>query len=142
MALQFWQTLPLPVPHPTIPPGYALAGKPAYLVTGGTTAPPAWSENTPLGPLRIQAVGEYFVDWGDGTSPALAGPYDVEGQAWPVGGVSHTYDVVGVDTVTVDERWTARWSLAGATGSLGQLQTQATIVGLPVRQVEAVLTNG
>ncbi|MCU4184239.1 hypothetical protein K6U06_07690, partial [Acidiferrimicrobium sp. IK] len=31
LATQFWQTIPLPTPKPTLPPGYAITGKPAYL---------------------------------------------------------------------------------------------------------------
>jgi hypothetical protein len=39
LAVQFWQTIPLPVPHPSIPPNYAVTGMPAYVVTNGTLAP-------------------------------------------------------------------------------------------------------
>ena len=139
LAVQFWRTVPLPVPDPTIPPGYAVTGKKAYLVTGGTTAPAPFVEQTPLGPLTIQAVGRYTVDWGDGSG--WQGPYSQEGQPYPVGGISHVYDNVGTYTVVVREQWTATWQLAGAAGNLGGLQTTATIGAYPVRQLQAVITN-
>ena len=141
LAVQFWQTIPLPVPKPTIPPGYAVTGKVAYLVTNGTTAPPAYQEQTPLGQLSIQATGSYLVDWGEGPGASWTGPYTSEGQPWPDGNITHTYDNVGVYTVTIREQWTAVWRLAGATGVLGGLATEATIPGFRAEQLQAVITG-
>ena len=141
LAIAFWKTIPLPVPRPSIPPGYAITGKPAYLVTNGQTAPAPYVFNTPIGQLRIDAHGEYSVDWGDGSSPAWTGPYGSEGQAWPQGGIAHTYDYVGNYSVAIDESWSATWSLAGDSGRLGGLRTTAMIPGFPVQQVQAVITN-
>jgi hypothetical protein len=138
LAQQFWQTIPLPVPRPSVPPGYAVTGRPAYLVTGGTVAPAAYTEATPLGRLSVTATGSYQVSWGDG---ATGGPYAYEGEPYPDGSITHTYDNVGTVTVTVVEDWTATWSLGGATGTLRQLQTRATIPGFAVRQIQAVLTQ-
>ena len=140
-ALEFWQTIPLPVPSPTIPPGYAVTGKVAYLVTNGTTAPPVYQEQTPLGQLSIQATGSYLVNWGDGPGTSWAGPYASEGQPWPAGNITHTYDDVGVYTVTIREQWRAVWRLAGATGDLGGLATEATIPGFRAEQLQAVITG-
>lgn len=141
LALQFWKTIPLPVPNPSIPPGYAITGKPAYLVTHGQTAPGPYVFNTPIGTLTISPHGEYSVDWGDGTAPTWTGPYSSEGQAWPNGDITHTYDFVGSYNVVIDETWTATWSLAGASGNLAGLRTTATITAFPVHQVQAVITN-
>ena len=69
LAIQFWQKIPLPVPHPSIPPNYAITGLPAYLVTDGTLAPAPYQRETPLDPLSITAHGSYVIDWEDGTSP-------------------------------------------------------------------------
>lgn len=138
LAAQFWDTIPLPVPHPSIPPGYAITGKPAYLVTNGTLAPQAYETTTILGPLSVTAHGTYTVHWGDGTT---GGPYNAEGLPYPNGNISHTYDNVGTVTVTVDEAWTATWSLAGAGGTLTQLQTEATIPNFDIRQIQAVITS-
>lgn len=141
LAVQFWQTIPLPVPRPAIPPGYAITGKVAYLVTNATTHPAAYEENTPIGPLTIQAVGRYLVDWGDGAHPGWSGPYPFEGQPYPTGGITHTYDYVGTYTVGVREEWTAVWSLAGASGDLGGLATMATIPDFRAEQLQAVINN-
>lgn len=141
LAEQFWLSIPLPVPHPSIPPGYAITGKTAYLVTGGTTAPPPYVEQTPLGTLTIIAKGSYYIDWGDPASPGLAGPYTVEGQPYPTGVITHVYDYVGTDRVVVEERWTATWTLDGAAGTLGGLHTTGTIAAYPVRQLQAVITS-
>jgi hypothetical protein len=142
LALQFWQTIPLPVPRPSIPPGYAIAGKPAYLVTNGATNPQPFVRQTPLGPLTITAHGVYSVDWGDGTNPTWTGPYPQEGQPWPHGNIAHTFDVDGYYQVTVVENWTATWTLAGRTGTLNGLHTTATIPRFHVEQVEAINVNG
>jgi hypothetical protein len=100
VAQDFWNTTPLPVPQPTIPPGWAITGKPAYLVTGGTVAPPTYTYATPLGTLTITAHGSYTVNWGDGTTN---GPFDTEGLPYPNGNIAHTYDNVGTVTVTLNE---------------------------------------
>jgi hypothetical protein len=138
LAEEFWQTIPLPVPKPTIPPGYAITGKPAYLVTDGTIAPAAFVEPTPLGLLTVTAHGTYSVDWGDGST---GGPYTSEGTGYPDGQIVHTYDQTGTVNVALHEAWTATWTLGAATGTLGQLATQATIPGFDVRQIQAVIQN-
>jgi hypothetical protein len=141
LAENFWKTITLPVPKPQIPPGYAITGMPAYLVTNSTTAPAPYVFPTPLGQLRIDASGSYYVNWGDPRSPGWAGPYPFEGQPWPNGRISHTYDDVGAVTVVVRETWTAVWHLGTATGTLGGLATTATITNYPIRQEQAVITN-
>jgi hypothetical protein len=141
LAVQFWRTIPLPVPKPAIPPGYAVTGKPAYLVTHGTVSPAPYVDNTPLGQLTIQAQGEYFVNWGDANPPSWSGPFAAEGQPWPHGQIAHTFDYVGTYTVTVEEQWSAVWHLAGATGHLTGLHTTATIPNFQVQQLQAVITN-
>jgi hypothetical protein len=138
LAEQFWQTIPLPAPDPSIPPGYAITGKPAYLVTGGSLAPQPFTEQTPLGALAVTAHGAYTVNWGDGTT---SGPFDAEGLAYPNGNISHTYDNVGSVTVTLDETWTATWTLGPAAGTLDRLETHATIPDFAVRQLQAVISE-
>jgi hypothetical protein len=141
LAVRFWQTIPLPAPHPEIPPGYAITGKPAYLVTNGTLNPAPYQRPTPLGPLTISAHGSYLIDWGDSTSPTWTGPYGQEGRSYPNGNIFHTFDNAGRVTVTVQEVWTATWRLGAATGVLTALRTTATIAGLPVQQIQAVITG-
>ena len=141
LAESFWKTIPLPVPKPQIPPGYAITGMPAYLVTNSTVSPAPYVFATPLGQLRIQATGAYLVDWGDARAPGWTGPYPFEGQPWPNGRISHTYDDVGTVTIVVRETWTATWQLGTATGTLGALATTATIGNYPIHQEQAVITN-
>jgi hypothetical protein len=138
LAEEFWQTIPLPVPKPAIPPGYAITGKPAYLVTDGTVSPASFVEPTPLGLLTVTAHGTYTVDWGDGSS---GGPYTSESTGYPTGQIVHTYDRTGTVDVALHEAWTATWTLGAAAGTLGQLATQATIPGFAVRQIQAVIEN-
>jgi hypothetical protein len=138
-AVEYWRTVPLPVPHPGVPPGYAVTGKYAYLVTGGTVGPQPFVYRTPLGLLTITATGSYAVDWGDGSQPTWDGPFAFEGTAWPTGRIQHVYDTVGRYRLVVVENWTARWSLAGAAGVLDGLQTTAVIPAFEVRQVQAVI---
>ena len=141
IAVQFWKTIPLPVPKPAIPPGYAITGKTSYLVTHGTTAPPQYAFQTPLGQLTITVTGMYEVNWGDIYQPGWQGPYPSEGQPWPNGRITHTYDYVGTYTITVREQWTATWHLAGATGTLNGLRTTATVPNFRAVQYQAVITN-
>jgi hypothetical protein len=141
ISVAFWRTVPLPKPDPQVPPGYAVTGLPAYLVTNGTLHPAPYQTNTPLGPLTIVATGTYSVDWGDNSSPTWTGPYRQEGQAYPNGTISHTFDNVGTVTITVVENWTATWTLGPDHGVLPNLETRAAIPNLQIRQLQAVITN-
>ena len=141
IAVNFWNSIPLPVPAPRIPPGYALAGEPAYLVTGGTTNPAPFTESTPLGPLTVTATGSYMVDWGDPSQSGLSGPYAFEGTPYPNGQISHVYDNSGSYNVVVTENWTANWTLGGLSGQVGGLSTKATIASFQVKQLQTIFTN-
>jgi hypothetical protein len=143
LAVNFWRIIPLPVARPSIPPGYAITGKVAYLVTGGTTTPAPFVENTPIGALTIRAEGQYLVDWGDqeGSADTWSGPYATDGQPWPNGQITHVYDIAGTYTVTVREEWSAVWHLAGASGTLNGLATTADIPAFRAEQLQAVVIN-
>ncbi|MGH9206688.1 MAG: hypothetical protein ACRD1G_09050 [Acidimicrobiales bacterium] len=122
-------------PQPRIVPGYALVGKLAYL-EAGTQLSQSFGDITPLGTLDITAKGRLFVDWGDGGGPG--GPYSSLGGPWPTGDITHAWDNAGHFTVTVEERWTAQWSLGGDTGDLTQLSTVGSIPAFEVRQLESI----
>jgi len=141
IAVNFWKTIPLPVPAPTVPPGYALAGKVAYLVTGGTTDPAPYEYNTPLGVLTLKATGQYLVDWGDSSAPTWSGPYSFEGLAYPNGQITHVYENSGSYTIALREDWSATWSLAGSTGTVTGLVTSATIDDFVVKQLQTIFAN-
>lgn len=135
LALSFWEEIPLPVPEPRIAPGRAITGLPGYLETNGYTEAD-FSQTTPLGPMEIEAVGTYEVDWGDGST---AGPFDFEGDPWPDGDIVYTYQRVGRYDVVVTERWVATWRLGAESGVLTELSTSATIAAFPVEQIQAVV---
>lgn len=138
LALHFWRTIALPAPRPSIPPGWAITGKLAYLVTGGTDHPASYRDTTPLGELTLNAVGTYEVNWGDGST---TGPYQGPGLPWPSGRITHTYTSVGRYTVVVSERWSATWRLGDAAGTVTGLVTTATIASFPVRQIQVVVVH-
>lgn len=137
-AVRFWRLLGqdvLPEPSPRIAPGYMLAGKTAYLEAAGQ--PTARFENpTPLGPLVIDATSQLFVDWGDGSG--RGGPYTGMGGPWPDGDITHVWTTAGSYDIRVVQRWTARWSLGSAAGTLDGLQTTGAIDDFEVRQLQAV----
>lgn len=134
LALEFWHEVPLPQPQPSIAPGRAITGKPAFLETRGERRA-VFTRDTPNGPLSIEATGVYYVDWGDGTT---GGPYPFEGGPWPDGKITHEYIDVGSYDVVVTERWSATWRLGGESGTLEELRTSGTIDDFPVEQVQAV----
>lgn len=138
IAAQFWNSEgenPLMKPAPRIRPGYAVTGKTAYLETGGTVAQ-VFTDPTGAGALQIQASGQFWVDWGDGTQ--LQGPYDSTGAPYPDGTITHVWADTGSYAVTVYEKWTARWSLGGRTGTLGGLRTVGRIPAFPVKELVSV----
>jgi hypothetical protein len=87
------------------------------------------------------ATGSYLVNWGDGTAPTWAGPYGQEGGPYPNGGIVHTYDNTGFVTVTLDENWSADWTIGPFHGVLPDLRTVATIPNFRVSQLQAIITN-
>lgn len=135
LAAQYWERVYLPVPAPSIAPGRAISGKPAYLETRGKLEH-SYLDSTVFGPLVIHARGSYSVAWGDGT---VDGPYTFEGTAWPSGQITHEYQSVGLYDVVVTERWTATWSLNGKSGILRALQTVGRIEDFRVEQIQAVI---
>ena len=138
VAAQFWSNEgqnPLLRPAPRIRPGYAVTGKTAYLETGGAVTQ-LFTDPTGAGALQIQAGGQFWVDWGDGTP--LQGPYDSVGRPYPNGTITHVWSDTGSYTVTVYEKWVATWSLAGQSGTLVGLRTVGQIPGFPVKELVSV----
>jgi len=126
--------LPAP-PTPEIDPGYAIAGKTAYLETKGNLHPPTQTRATPLGDIDVTFTGQYRVDWGDGTTET----FTTEGEPWPTGRITHTYTHVGYYNVVVTIEWTARWRIATTTGEITNgLASVARIDNFEVRQLQAV----
>lgn len=137
IAALAWQQVSLPIPNPKIAPGRTIVGKDAFLETRGQLQV-THRESTPLGELRIDAIGRYHVDWGDGEQ---TGPHGAEGRPWPDGEIKHQYLRSGMYDVVITERWTATWQLAGDGGSLLGGQTVGRIDDFPVQQIQAVIVG-
>ncbi|HET9444138.1 MAG TPA: hypothetical protein VFO65_12490, partial [Acidimicrobiales bacterium] len=135
VAREVVEEITLPVPAPSIAPGFALAGKPAYLETGASLRPPTIERQTELGVISVTARGTYTVDWGDGTPVER---HAVEGGPWPDGPIRHVYTHARTYDVVVSIEWTADWVVAGVPGTLEGLRTSATLAGFEVRQLQAV----
>ena len=136
VAEAFLRTIPLPVPGPAIAPdGQAITGLAAFLETNGSLSH-VMDEPTPLGPLEVEAKGEYFVDWGDGSPEA--GPFAFEGEAYPTGRIFHHYRWTGDYTVTLRTSWSATWRLGGDSGTVEGLRTETT-TPVEVFEVQAVI---
>ncbi len=138
LAIQGWEEVELPRPQPYIAPGWAITGKTAYLETRGQLTH-TFTKDTPIGPLRIESRGAYYVDWGDGTK---TGPHTTEGRPWPDGTITHTYIHVGHYDVVVTEVWSADWSLGPASGDLTGQRTVGRIDDFRVEQIQVVVGRG
>jgi len=135
VAALAWQRAPLPKPDPRIAPGRAIVGKYAFLETRGQLRF-SHTEPTPLGELRIDATGQYHVDWGDGHK---TGPHSTEGKPWPDGTIKYDYQDAGTYDVVVTVRWTATWQLGSDGGSLLGAGTLGQIEDFPVQEIQAVV---
>jgi hypothetical protein len=136
-ALQCLATVTLPSPQPHIAPGWGLAGKAAYLEVNSPVTYTAQVTCAPFGVLTATLDSEVWVDWADPHHPGLAGPYSSAGAPWPDGDITHVYQDSASYTITVYQRWVARWQLAGQSGTVPGLETQGSL-DFEVRQVQAV----
>lgn len=137
-ASAYWRVVGrdlLPEPSPRIAPGYMLAGKLAYLEAGSQTTA-RFEHPTPLGTLVIDATSRLYVDWGDGSG--LTGPHEGPGRPWPDGRITHYWTDAATYDVTVTQRWTGRWTLGAAAGTVDGMETKAVIDDFEVRQLQAV----
>ncbi|MPZ71914.1 MAG: hypothetical protein GEU74_01575 [Nitriliruptorales bacterium] len=128
----------LPNPRPNIDPGYAITGMRAYLETGNRSTHRFNPIATVLGPLSITARSTYIVDWGDAT---ITGPHATTGGKYPDGTITHVYQDSQLLDVVVTQHWTAHWSLAGHSGTIGGLRSSGALGDFAVREVQAVRTR-
>ncbi|HEX2850252.1 MAG TPA: hypothetical protein VHN98_06855, partial [Acidimicrobiales bacterium] len=126
-----------PSTSPSIAPGHAITGKPAYLEQATTTATQTF--DTILGPLTITLQATTFtVDWGDRTGRD-PGPYLSPGGPWPDGPARHTYTTAGTYTITITQTWNATWTVAGQTSPAPLTVTSTDrIPNFEARQLQAV----
>ena len=135
----------LPRPQLSIPPGYALTGMRAYLVTGDDHALTYDADHSvAVGPflfeLHITATGSTLVDWGDGSDPVVA---DEPGRPYPDGRVHHTYRDRGRVTVTATDEWAITFTATEPSGAtltetIGATLTDVALVDFPVQTYRAV----
>jgi hypothetical protein len=133
----------LPRPELAVPPGYALAGLPAYLVTGDEhDLTHSASESVSIGPLEltldVTATGSTTVDWGDGSAPTTHG---VPGQPYPDGEIRHTYTDRDTVDITVTDSWDIAFDVSGAMSVSDTVSAELAEVvyeGLEVREMRPV----
>jgi hypothetical protein len=133
------------MPRPTleVPPGYALTGMPAYLVTNHQLEYGPVTHTVDLGvavlDVTVTAAGVTEVNWGDGT----VATYQAPGTPWPDGQVVHTYRDAGTVDIHVTDTWqvTYRVPALGIEDTLEAPLPPRTLDALPVQQVQAVRTS-
>ncbi len=128
----------LPIPLPTIPPGYGVVGITSYLLTGDVTHC-SLSSSTPLGELTISAKSSFEVSFDGGDQ--YSGPFETSGAPWPIGGIDHMWLNPGTHSVVVLQNWTGNWFLDGQSGELPTLQTRGDIANYLVLGLVALRTS-
>jgi hypothetical protein len=95
----------LPRPAPSVPPGYAMTGMAAYLITDHELVYGPVDHDVDLEimqlTVRVNGTATTTVDWGDGTVLT----YDQPGLAYPDGEVTHTYADAGDVTIQITDSW-------------------------------------
>jgi hypothetical protein len=130
------------MPRPTVevPPGYALTGMEAYLVTNHQLEYGPVTHTVDLGiavlDVIVTATGVTEVDWGDGTVAI----YDTPGTPWPDGNVTHTYRDTGIVTISATDIWqvTYRVPALGIEDTVTAPLPTRTLDDFEVQQVQAV----
>jgi hypothetical protein len=130
----------LPRPEPEIPPGYALTGMPAFLVTNHQLDYGPVTHTVDLGvavlDVTVTGSGVTNVDWGDGTQETYHSP----GTPWPDGEVVHTYRDAQTVAITVTDTWqvTYRVPALGIEDSIEAPLPARTLESFEVQQIQAV----
>lgn len=134
-AYSWLRSVDLPVPDPQLGVMWVVGVPPPLHIGSVLTA--GFSEASPFGPASMAVTSEVWIDWGDGegfTGPfATAGSRDVDAEPFP-----HVWQHDGFYDVTVQQRWTAEWSVGGARGTLDGLTTEGTREAFEVISIEAV----
>jgi hypothetical protein len=128
----------LPMPSPTIPPGYGVVGITSYLLSGDSVHS-SLSAASALGELTISATSTYSVSYDGGDQ--YFGPYQTTGAPFPVGGIDHMWLNPGPHSVIVLQNWTGTWYLDGQSGTLPTLQTRGEIANFLVTGLVALRTS-
>lgn len=140
----WWQTT---LPDPTLatsPPDGAITGLDLYLSIGGSQK--LTFDVQSLGyAVQLEVGSTYDVDWGDPRPDGsvlgrtVTRGHRTQGGTWPNGDLRHQYVERGSATIEVTQRWTARWTAGGESGTISDvLYTQASTT-IPVQEIVAVL---
>ena len=134
----------VPRPDPHIPPGHALAGMPAYLVTEHELTVGPIEIDMDLGFTTVQGTvtgtAVTTVDWGDGTQTE----HHVAGMPYPEGEVTHTFADQGEVSIEVVDRWHVEYEAADGAiaGTLVETLNPVTIDAFEIREYRAVRAGG
>lgn len=139
----------LPRPDLSVPPGYALTGMPAYLVTDHALeyGPAEHGVDLEIMQLtvRVTGTGTSTVDWGDGSAPRS---YEEPGVPYPDGKVKYTYADKGAAEITVTDHWTLNYDVyrdgTVIISDQVELALDPVTLGEPleIRELQAVRTSG
>lgn len=138
VAAELWRDrMQLPAPQPRIQPGWAMAGRTAYLEVGGSSSITRTFDAFGYSIVITATAASNDVRWDDGAVTTGDG---TGGGPWPHGTLTHVWQSGGTYDVEVTRRWTGRWALVGGAARAvpGTLWTTATIDDFTVRGVQAV----
>jgi hypothetical protein len=137
-ALSVWVQLGVEGVSVEVPPGFALAGMPVYVLLDG---PEGLSADASVADLTIgiSAWPTYTIDFGDGSEPVTTQSHGV---AYPGGDgeISHIYTDAAPRTITVTTTWQATFTAPGETVTLPPRQVVDTY-DLTVHEYRAVRTG-
>jgi hypothetical protein len=142
----YWQTT---LPDPTLatsPLDGAITGLDLYLSIGGPQT--MTIDVTALGyDVHLDISSVYDVRWGDPrpdgtpTGAAVTRDHPTQGGPYPHGDLRHQYIERGRATIEVTQKWTARWSAGGQSGTIADRLSTSASRTIPVQEIQAVLTN-
>ncbi len=131
----------LPRPVLSLPPGYAITGLRAYLVTGHELTFEPVTVPVDLGivtlNVHLSATGESTVDWGDGTVTT----HRTGGTGYPDGQVSHVYTRADIVDISMTDTWTVSYEAGPFVGTITAPLLPVTLPDVQVQERQAVRTG-
>lgn len=108
----------------------------------------SWS-GTALGQqVSLKVDSTYDIDWGDprpdeskANGTARITGTTSQGGPYPNGDLRHQYIERGGATIKVTQRWTARWSAGGESGTLADRLLTTSSLALPIEEIQAIITG-
>ncbi len=136
-ALDYFNSLQMPVPQPTISAPQGICGVEHSLDLHIPARQSFHEPNTPFGPLTLEVFGQFVVDWGDGTKDT----YTTTGAPWPRSDIDHSWTNRGIYNISVTANWRANWSYGGSSGTVSGLTTTGAISNWRVIELQAVIID-